>query len=319
MAPVMPPDVDADPRVLAVDDDPGTLHLIGTVLDRDGMESFTGATGREALELAAQAPDLILLDHHLPDLEGLEVCRLLKADPVTADIPVVMLTADHNPVLEARVLEAGAVDFITKPFAPDVLAARIGTHISLARKTRLLERLANTDPLTGVANRRFFDHALEREWARTQRSQRALALIIVDMDAFKAVNDTYGHQEGDACLRFLPHVLSPHLKRPFDLLARLGGEEFVALLPETDLKGALRLAELMRADVESSFVRLAEERGEGPRVTASFGCAAVVPTREIAPWDLIRIADQNLYKAKASGRNRVEPAGAGPAEAAPTG
>ena len=225
MPPVMPPEVDTDPRILAVDDDPGTLHLIGTVLDRDRMECFTGATGREALELAAQAPDLILLDHHLPDLEGLEVCRLLKADPVTADIPVVMLTADHNPVLEARVLEAGAVDFITKPFAPDVLTARIGTHVSLARKTRLLERLANTDPLTGVANRRFFDHALEREWARTLRSQRPLGLIVADVDAFKAVNDTYGHQEGDACLRFLPHVLGPHLKRPFDLLARLGGEE----------------------------------------------------------------------------------------------
>lgn len=294
-------------RVLAVDDDPTTLRVMQVVLEREGYAVSVGASGGEALELAGEIPDLILLDQHLPDMNGLDVCRQLQAEGLTHDIPVIFLTGDVDPDLEAKCLAAGAVDFVTKPFADGVLLARIRTHLALSRKTRVLERLANTDQLTGVANRRYFDQAVAQEWARTCRSGTPVSLILVDVDHFKSVNDEFGHPEGDQCLRALTRIIKPHLKRPFDLMARLGGEEFAVLLPETSAEGAFSLAEAMRADVQAAFNRRADERGSGPRVTASFGCATALPSRTLQPGDLIRDADEQLYLAKARGRNRVEP------------
>jgi len=301
-------------HILAIDDDPTTLHLIGEILRQAGFRVALGASGGEALELVAEVPDLILLDQYLPDLDGLEICARLKADPATTDIPVIFLTADRNPDLEARSLAAGAVDFVTKPFSDRVLLARIRAHLALSRRTRTLERLAHTDPLTGLANRRFFDQSLVREWSRTRRSHTPLSVVLMDVDHFKAVNDRFGHQAGDQCLRTLPRIIRPHLKRPFDLVARLGGEEFALLLPETSAEGAFRLAERIRRDVEATFVRLERERGSGPLLTCSFGCATVVPDGETTASDLLRDADERLYRAKAQGRYRVEPqpaAGAG--------
>ncbi|MDT8342526.1 MAG: response regulator, partial [Longimicrobiales bacterium] len=186
-------------RVLAVDDEPATLRLIQEILGQAGCDVLSGTTGQEALELALRAPDLILLDHHLPDVDGLEVCRRLQADPATSEIPVIFLTADHNPALEAHCLDAGARDFVTKPFADSVLLARLQTHLALSARTRTLERMAHTDDLTGLANRRYFENVLDREWSRTRRSEKPLSLLLVDLDHFKDVNDTYGHQEGDRC------------------------------------------------------------------------------------------------------------------------
>ena len=297
---------DAEPRILVVDDDPTSLHLIAEILDGKGFSVTYATNGADALELVEEQPELMLLDLHLPDMDGFEVCRRLKAQPQFAAIPVMFLTANQDPVLEAQGLEVGAVDFVTKPYSAAVLRARTNTHVALARKTQLLERMAFTDGLTGAANRRYFNAQLAAEWARALRNRADLAVVLLDIDHFKSINDTYGHDEGDRCLRELVRLVTPFLRRPADVLARFGGEEFVALLPETSLEGAIHLAEQMRAAVQHGFDGLAAA-GAGPRVTASFGCAACCPTHLDSADELIRHADQHLYAAKAGGRNRVEP------------
>ncbi|MFE8031885.1 diguanylate cyclase [Thiohalocapsa marina] len=295
------------PRLLLVDDDPTSLRLAASILDAD-YTLLVATAGRDALELAAEGPELILLDHHLPDIDGLEVCRRLKADPASAEIPVIFVTGNQDPVLEAAGLEAGAVDFVTKPYSAAVLRARVCTHVALKRKSDLLTALAQRDSLTGVANRRTFDQHLEKEWRLARRQQTPLSLVMIDADHFKAVNDTFGHPVGDQCLRGIAQCASAHLKRPADLLARYGGEEFVLLLPQTDAAGAAHLAEAIRSAIETRFARAADAHGEGPRLTASFGCATQTPSAQDTPETLLKLADRNLYQAKAGGRNRVEPA-----------
>ncbi len=293
--------------ILVVDDDRTSLRMLAETLEGKGYRVMLGICGQDAIELAGKGPELILLDFNLPDMDGLEVCRRLKADPAISNIPVIFITANHDPVLEARVLDAGAVDFVAKPYSVAVLRARINTHLMLKRNTDLLLSLANRDGLTGVANRRFFDEFLKKEWARAQRNQHPLSLILLDIDHFKSINDTFGHQEGDRCLRMLVQIVTRHLKRPCDLLARYGGEEFVLMLPETGAEGAITLAETIRTGIAAEFSRSAAEQGTAPRLTASFGCTTVVPSRDSDPEALLHEADQNLYRAKSAGRNRVMP------------
>ncbi len=294
------------PRLLLVDDDPVSLRLAASLLDADYTLLVT-ISGRGALELVREGPELILLDHHLPDLEGLEVCRRLKADPASAAIPVIFVTSNQDPALEAAGLEAGAMDFVTKPYSAAVLRARVRTHIALKRQTDQLTQLAQHDSLTGVANRRTFDQHLEKEWRLAQRHQTPLSLVMIDADHFKDVNDSFGHQAGDQCLRGIARCVSAQLKRPADLLARYGGEEFVLLLPRTDAAGASWLAEAIRAEIETAFARAADAGRQVPRLTASLGCATRIPAADDSPETLLRLADRNLYRAKAGGRNRVVP------------
>ena len=300
-------DVPDQPSLLLVDDDPTCLRLAASILDAES--SLVIATcGCDALELAAAGPELILLDHHLPDIDGMEVCRRLKADPATADIPVIFVTANQDPVLEAEGLEAGAVDFVTKPYSAAVLRARVRTHIALKRKTDLLAQHAQRDGLTGVANRRSFDQQLDKEWRRAQRNQTPLSLVMIDADHFKDINDRFGHLVGDDCLRGIAQCAASQLKRPGDLLARYGGEEFVLLLPETHAEAARQLAEAIRGAVETAFVHPDAKGGAGPKLTVSLGYATLIPTMGDIPEALVSAADQNLYLAKRAGRNRVEPA-----------
>ncbi|NKN32534.1 diguanylate cyclase [Marichromatium bheemlicum] len=296
------------PHLLVVEDDPTSLRLIARILEH--TYTLTIATnGEDALRLAAERPELILLDYHLPDLDGLEVCRQLQAEPDTAAIPVIYVTANQDTRLEAEALSAGAVDFVVKPYSAAVLRARINTHVLLRRKTALLMQFAERDGLTGVVNRRVFDRQLDHEWRRARRQQLPLSVVMIDADHFKSVNDTWGHLVGDECLRGIARCATMHLRRPADLLARYGGEEFALLLPETDIAGALQLAEAVRDAIQDHFARLVAERGEGPGLTVSLGCAALIPQRqeEDGPERLLRIADRQLYLAKARGRNRVEP------------
>jgi diguanylate cyclase (GGDEF)-like protein len=304
--PSMAVDADELPRLLLIDDDPSSLRLAAGILGPEYTLIFA-TCGRDALDLMTETPELILLDYHLPDIDGLEVCRRFKADPASADIPVIFITADQDSVLEAAGLEAGAVDFVTKPYSAAVLRARVRTHILLKRKTDLLARLAHLDGLTNVANRRSFDQILEKEWRRAQRSGRPVSLVMIDADHFKDVNDAWGHQMGDECLRGIAHLAASQIRRPADLLARYGGEEFALLLPETDAHGARQLAEAIRAGIESGFAQPAKQ-GEGPPLTASLGCATLIPSPGDRPETLVQLADRNLYLAKSNGRNRVEPA-----------
>ena len=298
---------DLRPKILVVDDIPSNVHVLSRVL-KDDYDIYFATDGEKALDLVqARMPDLVLLDIMMPGMDGFEVCRRIKCDPATHDIPVIFISAKSEVEDETRGLEVGAIDFITKPISPPIVKARVRNHLLLKRQTDLLRSLSFLDGLTGIANRRRFDETMVREWRRCVRSHLPLSLIILDVDHFKAYNDQYGHQAGDECLRLVAEVLSDHARRPSDLVARYGGEEFVCLLPETDGPGATRVAEGFRTAVAGRRIPHAQSP-VAPHVTISLGVATLIPSPEGTPEQLAEMADQLLYRAKRSGRNRVQDA-----------
>ncbi|MCB1954426.1 MAG: diguanylate cyclase [Rhodocyclaceae bacterium] len=293
------------PIVLAIDDVPANLDVLVEHLHREAIELTVALSGEEGLELAdALRPDLILLDVMMPGMDGFEVCRRLKANPELADIPVLFLTAVNEEIEIERGFALGAVDFVHKPFSIPILKARMNNHLALKRKSDQLARLARTDGLTGVANRRHFDEALDSEWLRARRHARPLSLILVDVDHFKRYNDHYGHAEGDVCLKRVAGALDTCIRRPGDVLARFGGEEFVALLPDTPEEAAVAIAEHMRDAVCQLQIDHADSSA-CRHVTISIGIATHVPLTDARAIDLVAAADQCLYGAKRGGRNRV--------------
>jgi diguanylate cyclase (GGDEF)-like protein len=292
-------------RILAIDDTPANLMTLGAVLAQD-FDLQIATSGVAGLELAREtSPDLILLDIMMPEMDGYEVCRHLQADPRTRDIPIIFVTALNSPEEETRGLEAGAVDYISKPVNPVVVRARVRTHLTLKHQADLLRSMAFQDGLTGIANRRRFDETLDNEWRFCRRSHISLSLIMIDIDLFKQYNDRYGHLAGDACLQAVAGALNLRMGRSHDLVARYGGEEFVCLLPGTTLDGALILAESLREAVQALGIRH-QASTASEVVTISLGVATVVPNGQLSPDLLVAAADGQLYAAKRAGRNRVQ-------------
>ncbi|WNB75475.1 diguanylate cyclase [Methylomonas koyamae] len=291
------------PLILIVDDTPTNIQVLAENLIRD-YRIKVAASGAAALEaIAAQgAPDLILLDVMMPEMDGYEVCRHLKANPQTSSIPVIFVTALNDASDEERGLNLGALDYITKPFYLPVVKARIRNHIRLKQATDMLEAMAWIDALTGIPNRRRFDQTLDSEWKRAQRNQTPLAAILADIDYFKAYNDRNGHGAGDECLKRVAGHMAAAASRPGDLAARYGGEEFVILLPETDTAGALSIAEQLRANIEAQHIPHRNST-VSDSITVSLGAAALVPQPGQASTELLDAADQQLYSAKGAGRN----------------
>lgn len=312
----------AEPRqtILIVDDEPANVQALGNLL-KDDYRILVANSGERALAVAQgtgpSQPDLILLDIQMPNLDGYEVCRRLKQDPATNAIAIIFVTALDAISDEERGLKLGAVDYITKPFSSAIVRARINTHLQLKRKTDLLEQYAMLDGLTGIANRRLFDEALDSGIRHSQREDQPLSIIMIDVDHFKAFNDHYGHGEGDHCLREVSAALVNAAKRPADRVCRFGGEEFVALLPNTNAAGARELAEKMRACIEELAIRHAYSSA-GPVVTVSLGTAAFCPADDDDPSCLVQRADRALYEAKETGRNRVGESLAQSLKAGPT-
>lgn len=296
------------PRLLVVDDQPANVQTLYQALAAD-HQVFVATGGEQALKLAREKlPDLVLLDVVMPGIDGYEVCRRLKADSATADIPVIFVTAHSNEHEEATGLDAGAVDFIAKPINPRIVRARVKTHVTLKQQSDLLRQMAFVDGLTGVFNRRHFDERLRHEWQRAVRNGNALSLVMIDLDAFKRYNDRYGHVAGDDCLRRVALALAAGLQRPGDLLARYGGEEFACILPETDAAGAQALAERLGQVVQALAVEHLDSP-VGQVVTVSIGVAsrpASAPGEDGgSEADLLARADRQLYRAKHTGRARV--------------
>ena len=294
----------AKPSVLIVEDDGTIQSLLSAVLGGE-WDVRTAATGEGGVKLAAErTPDLVLLDIGLPDIDGLEVCRRLKSDPRLAEVPIIFLTARTSGEDEVDGLQAGGIDYITKPINPAVLKARVRNHLELKQNRDQLVHLARTDGLTGLYNRRTFDDLLQREWRRLARTGEPIAVIIMDVDHFKLYNDTYGHGGGDVCLQRVARAALGALQRPADIVARYGGEEFVALLPETKLDGAIAVAEAIRRSVAALEIPHASSN-TAPYVTVSLGAACTIPQPDSDPAALIEIADQQLYASKSAGRNRA--------------
>ncbi|MCP4024565.1 MAG: diguanylate cyclase, partial [Desulfobacteraceae bacterium] len=263
-------------------------------------------TGIQGLKLAKKnMPDLILLDIVMPEMDGYEVCKQLKSNDATKNIPIIFITALSEAMDEAKGFRLGAVDYITKPFTPVTVKARVKTHINLKVRTDMLEELASIDGLTGINNRRRFDEMLEKEWNRGIRDQSFLSLVIADIDYFKRYNDNYGHASGDECLRIVADCLNRSIVRSADTLCRYGGEEFGIILPGTDIQGGLEVAQKLRdniflLNIPHEFSKISD------RITISLGVASLKPEKHMYhPNDLLEAADQMLYQSKNNGRNQI--------------
>ena len=292
--------------LLVVDDSKAGCRLLGDLLC-PCYRVLTAGTGEAGFALALNhRPDLILLDIKMPDMDGFAVCRRLKHDSRTREIPVLFLTALGGETEEMQALEAGGIDFLQKPVNPAVLAARVRNQLEQKHQQDRLRNLSLLDGLTGIGNRRRFDQYLEMEWQRCSRNGQPLSLVMGDVDFFKAYNDGYGHGQGDECLRAVARVFGLALRRPADLAARYGGEEFVCVLPETDQEGARIVADQIMAQLEDLALphRLSPV---APRVTVSVGVATAARPSLGRSWrSLVDEADRWLYTAKGRGRNRIE-------------
>lgn len=300
------------PAILVIDDSVIARRVILDTLETTGLfnEYYEACNGHDGLALLRHhAVDLVLCDLEMPGMDGFAFLDLLSALDELREIPVIMLTGHESQSEKIRGLERGASDYVTKPFHPGELVARIKVQLkikhlqdSLRESNRQLERLSHTDPLTGLANRRSFIDTLLREFERSQRGNLPLALIMVDADHFKQINDHYGHLLGDQVLIALAEALQ-HFMRPYDTAARFGGEEFAVILPATDLDQALLVAGRLRERVAA---RLFTGALEGLQVTVSLGVAALPHPRILTPEQLLHAADTALYQAKHNGRDRVE-------------
>ncbi|MBC7939538.1 MAG: diguanylate cyclase [Chitinophagaceae bacterium] len=295
---------DERPRLLVVDDQRANIQALFQAFQAD-HKVLMATSGEQALTLCrSQPPDLVLLDVVMPGMDGFEVCRQLKADQATKDIPVIFVTGHHDEEAETRGLDVGAVDFISKPINPRVVRARVKTHLTMKRQSDLMRQWVYIDGLTGVCNRRYFDEHLKSEWDRAGRLGAPLSVGLVDVDFFKRYNDHYGHQAGDECLRRVAAVMKASLKRPTDIVARYGGEEFGLLLPDTDGAGALQLASQIRERLLLEHIDHAES-SVGPLLTISVGLCTWVPDVVGSAGALLKAADAQLYLAKSRGRDQA--------------
>ncbi|MDP3520016.1 MAG: diguanylate cyclase [Hydrogenophaga sp.] len=292
------------PRLLVVDDQAIQIQVLYRALAPD-CQVLMATSGEAALRLCHERlPDLVLLDVEMPGMDGFDVLRQLKADPATRELPVIFVTGHTSDDVESRCLEAGAVDYISKPINPRVVRSRVKTHLMLKFQSDLLRDMVFVDPLTNSYNRRYFDQRLAVEWSRARRSGTPLSLLMIDVDHFKPYNDHYGHPAGDKALRDVVRALTRHLQRPGDTVARYGGEEFACLLPETDHAAALMLAGRLELCVRELALPHAHS-GAADVVTVSVGVGTAVPPLEGEAQSLVQEADAALYRAKHGGRGRA--------------
>jgi len=315
-------------EILIVDDTPANLDLLTGML-KDRFRVRAAMSGRRALATArTYAIDLVLLDVDMPEMNGYEVCRELKADAATREVPVIFVSALDAAIDKVTAFEVGGADYITKPFQVAEVMARIEYQLRFARLKRDLERkneelgrmaaelqdanrqlavanvrlraLSYVDGLTGVANRRRFDEALDDACADASEHGEPVSLVLIDLDHFKKLNDSQGHQDGDEALRAVAALLAEQTESRGGLAARFGGEEFAWLLPGVELEAAKAEAETLRVKVREARIR--HDGAESGIVTASLGVSAGVTT----PPALVAAADAALYRAKSGGRDRVE-------------
>lgn len=301
--------------ILVADDEPINRALLQRRLEKGGYKVILVTNGKEAVDIVhASPPDLVILDVMMPVMDGLEACRIIKGNPETTDIPVIFLSARDETEIKVNGLTLGANDYIIKPFKAEELMARVDVALRLKNERDKLQETtrkalsdaeqaqerALTDALTGLLNRYGLQRAMAREIAAARRYGRPLSCLMMDIDHFKKINDVYGHPIGDIAIQQVGKVLT-EVTRNSDMVFRYGGEEFIVLLPETDIKGAVVLGEKIRTFAESRIF------GDGERIltlTLSIGVASLKANE--SGNDMIARADVALYNAKENGRNRVE-------------
>lgn len=305
-------------KILVVDDTPAELKLIRIYLQQAGHEVLTAADGLAALNVYYhERPELILSDVVMPVLNGYEFARKIREASPGNWIPIIFLSAMVSEDDLALGIQSGGDDYLTKPVNRTILLAKIHAmerivatrqHLltvmaELAEANRQLHQMINRDCLTQVANRQCFDATLMREWDEAARYRRALSLMLLDIDYFKAYNHLYGHHQGDQCLKEIAHELRNGIHRPCDLLARYSSDTFAAILPDTDYNGASTLAEYLREAIANRA--LPHEQSPHHKVTLSIGLATAIAAPLTTANHLMKCADEALYQAKQQGHNRV--------------
>ncbi len=289
-------------KILVVDDTEINIEILNELLN-ETYAVLSAIDGEFALEIARDdKPDLILLDIMMPEMDGLEVCRRLKESEITKEIPVIFITAKTDEETIEEAYRVGGVDYVTKPFKPRELLVRVKKELKLIELMKELKLLASTDSLTKLYNRRYFTLMAEHTFDLAKREDADLSTIMLDIDKFKNVNDTYGHHVGDDVIVAISNLLSNTQRKP-DIICRYGGEEFVILLPNTALDGAKVVAEKLREAVESLVIKLHSDITL--KITISLGVAQVNTKEHKNIEYALKEADDALYRAKDSGRNRV--------------
>ncbi|HBR00057.1 MAG: diguanylate cyclase [Roseofilum sp. Belize BBD 4] len=320
-------------NILIVDDLPDNLRLLSKMLTQQGYKVRKAINGEMAIaSCTAQPPDLILLDINMPGMNGYQVCDVLKSSSMTAQIPIIFLSALDEANHKLQAFKSGGLDYITKPFQVEEVLARVEHQLSLCyQQNKLkeeleqlkqevnqrqqtqqnLERLVTVDELTQLSNRRHFNDYLKQEWKRlfslpfyTGGYPQALSLILADVDYFKLYNDTYGHLKGDQSLQKVAQAMKQVVTYSGSLVARYGGEEFAIILPNASSDYALQVAELIRVQVKALKIPHSQSIVSS-YVTVSLGIACRFPDSDLSPEDLISSADKALYHAKQQGRNSV--------------
>ncbi|KXI27032.1 diguanylate cyclase [Paraglaciecola hydrolytica] len=289
-------------KILVVDDQPINIQTVYNILSDDYVV-LAATSGKDAFKVCEKnIPDLILLDVVMPEMSGLEFCQQLKQRSDTKGIPVIFVTSINQQEEENECWVCGGIDFITKPVNPMTLKNRVKAQLTLKYQKDLLLKLVYVDGLTSIFNRRYFDTHFEKLSNEVERSHRDTAIVMVDIDYFKLYNDRYGHVLGDSTLKQVALLIQNSLQRPADLVSRYGGEEFVVVLPETEVDGAVAVAERIRTSLLKKQIE--HLTSEYKVVTVSIGISTFL-TCKSKQHTVIEDADVNLYEAKKGGRNRV--------------
>ena len=289
--------------ILVIDDQESAIAVLTKILGSE-YTVYAANNGKEGIIAAEEyLPDIILLDILMTDMDGFAVFAALKDIEKTRNIPIIFITSLVDEENEEKGLALGAADYIAKPFSPSIVKLRVNHQIKMLEQLRVIERLSMLDELTDLPNRRSFEARLSSEWARASREKTPISILVIDVDKFKNYNDTYGHMQGDVALQTVSNVFSQMLKRPGDFAARWGGEEFIVLLPNTGLAGALEIAEHIRRATEIMQVPCLE--GPVRTITVSIGVNTRTNGQEGTIDEFISGADKALYDAKVKGRNRV--------------
>ena len=290
------------PTILVIDDDRVLTRLFDGILSSVGKVIIAN-TGLVGLELArSEQPDLILLDVQMPGQDGFDIISELKTDPMVRHIPVIFITGEILPEIESHCLEAGGADYIAKPVNPRVLKARALTHLLIKQQADMLADLSFRDALTGAINRTAFEEMLAAECDRAAWKNRAVSILLVDVDHFKAYNAIYGHIAGDDVLAAIVTAMGKVANRPGDVVARIAGDRFAVLLPETPAATAIDIAQRMCEAVRRLGVRNSgSAAADVVTVTIGVGNATGATT----PTALLGSAEAQLRRGKAAGRDRV--------------
>jgi diguanylate cyclase (GGDEF)-like protein len=321
-------------HILIVDDSEDQLLVLKSILSGEGYKKIhLVKSADQAFEILGlknnykeERIDLILMDINMPDIDGIKACEEIKRHEELRDIPIIMITANREENHLQSAFQAGAMDYITKPINKTELLARVHSALKLKRETdsrkerereltemaelldeanKKLTRMSYRDGLTGVPNRRYFEEFFVGEWKYAIREKESISLIMIDIDCFKAYNDTYGHLKGDDCLKKVAGTLEEALKRPKDFLCRYGGEEFIAVLPNTDEKGVLEVANRFLSETKKLKIEH-KKSSTGKYVSISVGVATIKPERSQKTNSFVSNVDKALYAAKQAGRNCIK-------------